>query len=307
MKHHRSLAYIICAMMAIVLSMVSAGAANIAQANQQIGVQRNSRLLHSTHQYHTTLPSLIHANQLHTTLTPVRRNLVILRSRTFDPPDQYHHANPFQLRIMAYRSHHERPRLKPTAVHIVESGDTLWDLSITFHTSVSALMNANHLHSTIIYPGQRLHFMVVPNNTPTDSRRQLGAAVNLSIYAQKGIPVQFIPVYQAAGRAYGVPWTVLAAIHYTETNFATGSEMSPAGAQGPMQFMPTTFAYYEVSAPGPRHLPSIDNVNDAIYTCAHMLAADGYASNPRAALYLYNHSNAYVDSIDQLVQRYAES
>lgn len=36
------------------------------------------------------------------------------------------------------------------------------------------------------------------------------------------------------------------------------------------------------------------NVDDAIYTCAHMLQADGYCKNPVAALYAYNHSLTYV-------------
>lgn len=56
------------------------------------------------------------------------------------------------------------------------------------------------------------------------------------------IPEQFIPIYVAAEEKYGVPWTLLAAHHRIETRFSSmKSLVSPAGAEGPMQFMPCTF------------------------------------------------------------------
>ena len=95
------------------------------------------------------------------------------------------------------------------------------------------------------------------------------------------VPKALIPVYEAAGQEYNVTWTVLAAIHFVETDFSMGnSPTSVAGAEGPMQFEPSTFAAYGVTAPGQSGPPNIQNVYDAIYTAAHYLSANGFAQNP---------------------------
>ena len=60
------------------------------------------------------------------------------------------------------------------------------------------------------------------------------------------IPEQYIPIYVAAEEKYGVPWTLLAAHHRIETRFSSmKSLVSPAGAEGPMQFMPCTFVGWQ--------------------------------------------------------------
>jgi lysozyme len=41
-------------------------------------------------------------------------------------------------------------------IHVVEKGDTLWDIAQHNHTTVQQLMNLNHLHNDTIYPGQKL-------------------------------------------------------------------------------------------------------------------------------------------------------
>ena len=116
-----------------------------------------------------------------------------------------------------------------------------------------------------------------------------------------GAPASLIPVYQAAGSRYGIPWTVLAAIHKTETDFRISDcPVSSEGAKGPMQFLPGTFAEYGVTAPGQSGPPNIENVDDAIYTAAHMLALDGYRTNPSNAIFAYNHSHTYVRQIETL-------
>jgi cell wall-associated NlpC family hydrolase len=112
------------------------------------------------------------------------------------------------------------------------------------------------------------------------------------------VPKALIPVYEAAGDKYNVTWTVLAAIHYVETSFSMGnSPTSSAGAEGPMQFEPSTFAEYGVTAPGQSGPPDIQNVYDAIYTAAHYLSANGFAQNPYQAIFQYNHAGWYVDKV----------
>ncbi|WP_054970971.1 LysM peptidoglycan-binding domain-containing protein [Alicyclobacillus ferrooxydans] len=205
--------------------------------------------------------------------------------------------------ISASTKAHSRP-----IVQRVRPGDTLWALAAQNGTSVQALMQMNHLNTAVIHPGQKLIVYKpgwkIKHVVVHASRRAISPHVNLTSVSSKGIPVQLIPVYMAAGQKYGIPWTVLAAIHRTETDFSTGAVVSWAGAEGPMQFMPSTFQRYGVTAPGCQGAPDINNVYDAIYTAAHMLALDGYSSNPVGALYQYNHSMTYVESIQSLAQAY---
>lgn len=51
----------------------------------------------------------------------------------------------------------------------------------------------------------------------------------------------FLPIYQAAGKKYGVPWNLLAAIHKVETDFGQNLSVSHVGAKGHMQFMDKTW------------------------------------------------------------------
>ncbi|MCL6453216.1 MAG: LysM peptidoglycan-binding domain-containing protein [Alicyclobacillus sp.] len=206
-------------------------------------------------------------------------------------------------------------RVHPTADHEnrlqrvayrVRPGDTLWDIAVRFQTSVARLMADNHLTQTVIYPGERLAVLRSPVQSATPPQNTVHLEViSAGVRTPLGIPKQLIPVYKAAGAKYGIPWTVLAAIHKNETNFATGPIVSSAGAEGPMQFMPSTFARFGVTAPGRHGRPDINNVYDAIYSAAHLLAAEGYAEHPWAALYMYNHSAAYVQQVENWAERYA--
>jgi len=54
----------------------------------------------------------------------------------------------------------------------------------------------------------------------------------------KMIPAQFLPIYQKYGKQYGVPWPILASIHYVESSFSQNLSVSYAGAVGATQFMP---------------------------------------------------------------------
>ena len=65
---------------------------------------------------------------------------------------------------------------------------------------------------------------------------------------QFAIPPFLLPIYQACGTQYGIPWQVLASINRIETAFGTNLNVSTAGALGWMQFMPSTFEMYGVDA-----------------------------------------------------------
>jgi len=110
------------------------------------------------------------------------------------------------------------------------------------------------------------------------------------------VPPFLLPIFQAAGTAYGVPWQVLAAINEVETDYGRDLNVSSAGAEGWMQFLPTEWAQYGVDANGAGYKDPY-NPADAIFAAARYLHAAGGDSDIKAAVYAYNHSQAYVDSV----------
>jgi peptidoglycan hydrolase CwlO-like protein len=112
-----------------------------------------------------------------------------------------------------------------------------------------------------------------------------------------GIPRDFRLLYIAAARTCtGLPWSVLAAIGQVETGHGSNMNVSYAGAMGPMQFMPETFATYGVD--GDRDgVADINNPADAIFSAAKYLCANGGGRGPAAlerAIWHYNHADWYV-------------
>ncbi|MBO0708271.1 MAG: CHAP domain-containing protein [Candidatus Dormibacteraeota bacterium] len=134
-----------------------------------------------------------------------------------------------------------------------------------------------------------------------------GGQVAASQLAQQSIPSAYMAAYQhAAALCPGLSWTVLAGIGQVETGQGEGgknpAQTSPAGAQGPMQFMPSTFAAY--------HLPGeddINNIQDAADAAAHYLCSNGggNASTLSQAIFQYNHLQSYVDDVLSWAGKYA--
>jgi murein DD-endopeptidase MepM/ murein hydrolase activator NlpD len=110
------------------------------------------------------------------------------------------------------------------------------------------------------------------------------------------IPPFLLPIFEAAGAAYGIPWQVLAAINEVETDYGRDLSVSSAGAEGWMQFLPSSWAEYAVDANGDGYKDPY-NPADAIFTAARYLRAAGGDSDIRGAIYAYNHSQAYVSSV----------
>ena len=122
--------------------------------------------------------------------------------------------------------------------------------------------------------------------------------------AKPGPPVRLGPalpvtrlrgLYEEADRSSGVAWQVLAAVNYVESDFGRFRESSSAGAQGPMQFMPSTWAEY---GRGDVHDPQA-----AILGAARFLRAAGAPARERAALLRYNPSSLYVDAVERYAGR----
>ncbi|MGN6173326.1 MAG: hypothetical protein ACTHPS_10275 [Streptosporangiaceae bacterium] len=101
--------------------------------------------------------------------------------------------------------------------------------------------------------------------------------------------------YRAAQAATGVDWWYLAAINFVETDFGRIAGPSTAGAQGPMQFLPATWAIY---GHGDIHRPRA-----AIMAAARFLRANGAARAIGPALHAYNPSWRYVDAVLRYARR----
>jgi soluble lytic murein transglycosylase-like protein len=110
------------------------------------------------------------------------------------------------------------------------------------------------------------------------------------------IPLFLLPIYKAAAVQYGVPWQILAAINEIETDYGSDQSVSTAGAVGWMQFEPSTWLQYGVDALNAGYADPYNPV-DAIFAAARYLRAAGAATDLRAAILAYNHSEEYVESV----------
>jgi membrane-bound lytic murein transglycosylase B len=114
------------------------------------------------------------------------------------------------------------------------------------------------------------------------------------------IPAEFEQAYRDAARTCaGLDWTLLAAVGQVESGHGRNNGPSSAGAIGPMQFMPATFAAYAVDGDGDGRTDAWDT-RDAVFSAAHYLCDSGAGLGPdgvHAALLAYNHAEWYVDLV----------
>jgi cell wall-associated NlpC family hydrolase len=133
--------------------------------------------------------------------------------------------------------------------------------------------------------------------------------------AMQDIPANYLAWYMAAAQTCpGLPWSVLAGIGKVESNHGRStlpgvrSGANSAGAEGPMQFLPATFAEFAVNA-DPGSLLTPYDPADAIYTAARMLCADGARDGSQVgiqqAIFDYNHADWYVADVLTWAVRYA--
>lgn len=111
-------------------------------------------------------------------------------------------------------------------------------------------------------------------------------------------PRRLLEYFKQAAKRYQLGWQYLAAIELVETRMGRIRGLSPAGAQGPMQFMPATWAEYGHG--------SIDNQRDSILAAARFLAANGAHADISQALLRYNPSRSYVLAVESYAHEMRE-
>ena len=130
-----------------------------------------------------------------------------------------------------------------------------------------------------VLAGFRLRSLVTPLDRPPDWT------------IHKPTPArELLRYYKKAGRRFDIPWQALASLNFVESRFGRILGPSSAGAMGPMQFMPATWAAYGNGG-------DINDPHDSIMGAARYLAASGAAERMGDALFAYNRSTDYVKAI----------
>jgi len=103
--------------------------------------------------------------------------------------------------------------------------------------------------------------------------------------------------YAEAQQTYGVDASYLAAINYIESNFGRVNGPSSAGALGPMQFEPGTWADWGQGG-------DVMNPHDAILAAARYLVHYGALFDIRTAIWHYNLDYNYVDAVESFARAF---
>ncbi|HEV2218758.1 MAG TPA: lytic transglycosylase domain-containing protein [Candidatus Dormibacteraeota bacterium] len=97
--------------------------------------------------------------------------------------------------------------------------------------------------------------------------------------------------YLEAQRKYGVDPSYLASINFIESSFGRNNGPSSAGALGPMQFLPGTWADWGQGG-------NINDPHDAILAAARYLVHYGAPGDMYTAIFHYNLDTDYVDAVE---------
>jgi hypothetical protein len=150
-------------------------------------------------------------------------------------------------------------------------------------------------------------------------RKMLGSGARLVSLRGQQATIPSVPshisdytqLFQASSAKYcpQLSWTVLAAIGQIESADGRNVGPSSAGALGPMQFLPSTWAAWGIDGFGPPGPPDVMNPFDAVPSAARMLCAEGASTGTqdglRRAIFAYNHADWYVADVLALAAEYA--
>ncbi len=144
-------------------------------------------------------------------------------------------------------------------------------------------------------------------------RQVVGGGATVQVLRQqqvqvyKGKPRNYRELYIASAHyCPGLRWQVLAAIGQVESNHGRNAGRSSAGALGPMQFLPSTWAGSGVDGDGDGK-KDIQNPYDAVPAAALYLCQYGAGQGGQQlydAVFAYNHADWYVKLVLGLAAKY---
>lgn len=163
-----------------------------------------------------------------------------------------------------------RPRLR---VHVVRRGESLWVLAKRYGTTIARLARLNHLDpARPLLAGRRLR---VPVGRSTVARLQPVAYRTGSVGSVRAL----LDLWAAR---YGVQPRLVRALAWMESGY-NNALVSPAGARGIMQVMPTTWQYVEAVLLGRRvRHDAAGNIRVGVAYLQHLLR--DFHGNRRLAL-----------------------
>lgn len=197
-----------------------------------------------------------------------------------------------------------KPTIKPKepSIHTVTSGETLDSIAKDYYGASkfwTSLWNDNEFieDPRVIRAGMKLSIredkpekteelneklaslyeeLINPSPTPTPTTLPNSTPAPVGEQRVLGAPGSFDEIYRQAGAAFGVPWEILYGLHHMETGGRDGAISSGygTGAQGPLQFMPGTWAAYGIDGNGDGTI-DINNAIDAIHGAANYIARHG--------------------------------
>ncbi len=195
----------------------------------------------------------------------------------------------------------------------IEGVDLLVDSSLSAELGlvhrVAALISAPGTSLTTLI--SKVRAVLGPSGEIVSLRQQQLPVTRPRPVSGNQMPTTYLQLFQDSAAEYcpGLSWTVLAAIGQIESGDGANEGPSSAGALGPMQFLPSTWAVWGIDAFGQTGPPDIMNPYDAVASAARMLCADGAAAGGAslsAAIFDYNHADWYVDEVLSLAAEYAQ-
>jgi hypothetical protein len=165
-----------------------------------------------------------------------------------------------------------------------------------------------------------LHKILTGSQMADEGNSCSGGSVNFGAGTlPSSVPAPYNGIFTAAGnpssvKPFSVAPALVAAIFYGGEHgnswpnppppYGSGGPWATSilGAEGPFQFLPSTWATYGLSANGQGGSPNIQDLADAAFGAANYLGKSGAENTTdptklQGAIFAYNHSSAYVASV----------